>query len=274
MYRNAFALTAAFLFSMIVMVACDKNDDPPAPTMVKEWNISLSAKNENPGVPGRSETGTAAIKLYSDKSIQYTITVNNLAAGDALTNAHFHSGDPVSNGPVVLGFNPAFSGSTATGTITNVRQSLYDSLLNSANQVYFNVHSSQVPAGLVRGQANSANELSMDIALSGANEVPAVTTTAVGIAMVRLTADKKLYTKVTVTNLDAGDALTAAHYHKAAAGTNAGVFLGIYATAAEFGTVKVSTLDDAQFASMKTDAMYVNAHSTMRPAGLVRGQLR
>jgi hypothetical protein len=111
--------------------------------------------------------------------------------------------------------------------------------------------------------------------MTGANEAPTpVTTTATGTAMIRLTSDKKLYTKVTVANLEAGDTWTGAHYHKAAAGATATVFLGFYTTAADYGTVKVNTLDDAQYASMKADPMYINAHSTNRPAGVVRAQLR
>ena len=66
-----------------------------------------------------------------------------------------------------------------------------------------------------------------DVVLSGLNEVPAVTTTATGIALVRVTANKQMFTRVTVTGLETGDALTAAHIHKAAAGVNGAVMIGI-----------------------------------------------
>ena len=45
------------------------------------------------------------------------------------------------------------------------------------------------------------------VSLSGANEVPAVTTTATGVALLRITADNKLYSKITVTNLEANGAV-------------------------------------------------------------------
>ena len=104
--------------------------------------------------------------------------------------------------------------------------------------------------------------------------MPAVTTTATGLALVRLTSKKILYTRIAIANLEAGDAMSVAHIHKAAAGTNGAVMTGIYGTAAEFGTVKILTVDDLTFASLKADAIYVNAHSVNKPGGIVRGQIR
>jgi hypothetical protein len=200
--------------------------------------------------------------------------VTGLAAGDALTAAHIHVGDVITNGSVILGFSPTFTGSTATGTITSIRTTFIDSLKDDVNELYFNVHSTQVPSGLVRGQLNTDIEMAEFVTLSGANEVPAVTTTATGTALIRITSEKKIYTKVTISNLESGDALTASHIHKAAAGTNGGVILGFYASAADFGTAKVSTLTDALYTSIKTDPIYINAHSTAHPGGIVRGQIR
>ncbi|RYY96782.1 MAG: CHRD domain-containing protein, partial [Chitinophagaceae bacterium] len=205
---------------------------------------------------------------------QYTLTVSGLASGDALTNAHIHVGDPATSGGIVLNFLPTFNNGTATGTVTGVRQSLVDSLLNSNNELYVNVHSSQVPTGLVRAQVNRTVEGAWDIPLSGTNEVPAVTTTATGLATLRLTTDKKLYAKITVNGLEAGDALTAAHIHPGATGTNGTVLIGIYSTAADFGTVKSISLTDAQYNALKNDPVYVNAHSNNHQPGLIRGQIR
>jgi hypothetical protein len=260
----------------ITFISCKKDDPTPAvvPTIVKEWTISLGAKNENNPPSGRTETGTATLKLLSDNSIAYNIAVVGLAAGDVLNAAHIHVGDVISNGSVVLGINPTFTGSVATGTLTNIRTTLVDSLKNDMNELYFNVHSTQVPSGLVRGQLNTNIEMAEFITLSGTNEVPAVTTTATGTALIRVTSEKKLYAKVTVSNLELGDALTAAHIHKAAAGINGGVILGLYTSAADFGVAKIFTLPDALYISIKTDAIYVNAHSTTRPGGIVRGQIR
>lgn len=197
-----------------------------------------------------------------------------LALGDALTAAHIHVDDVISKGGVILGLNPAFSGSNATGTVTNIRTTFIDSLKDDVNELYFNVHSKQVPGGLVRGQINTDIEMAEFVTLNGTNEVPAAATTATGTALLRVTSEKKIYSNVTITNLEAGDAMTAAHIHKAAAGATGGVILGFYSSAVDFGTVKISTLTDVLYTSIKTDAIYVNAHSTTRPSGLVRGQIR
>ena len=258
---------------LVALSSCSKKD-PAVATVLKQWNIALSSKFENPAPASRNETGTVALTLLSDNSLTYTITVNNLASGDVLSAAHLHVGDVITSGGIVLPLTPVFNGSTGTGTTTSLRSTLVDSLMDDSKEIYFNIHSAQVGSGLVRGQLNTNIEMAADVVLSGANEVPVVTTTATGLALVRLTSKKILYTRIAIANLEAGDAMSVAHIHKAAAGTNGGVITGIYGTAAEFGTVKILTVDDLTFASLKADAIYVNAHSVNKPGGIVRGQIR
>ncbi|KIC89233.1 CHRD domain-containing protein [Flavihumibacter sp. ZG627] len=271
LFKSAIALSLPFL-----LIACSEDDDDvQEPDTVKEWTLNLSTKNENPAVPSRTETGTVTLQLLADNSLKYNISVNGLAGGDALQAAHLHAGDAITNGPVILSLDPTFTGGNATGTITGLRQSLVDSLKSDANHIYFNAHSQQVASGLVRAQLNSKVEFAMDVALSGTNEVPAVVTTATGTAILRMTADKKLYSNVTVSNLESIDALSMAHIHKGAEGANGDVLVGLAASAADFGVVKTISLDDAAFAAIKgTDALYVNAHSTLHAGGVVRGQIR
>lgn len=264
----------ALLFIAVALFSSSCEDDTPAPTLVKSWMIDLSNKNEIPATATRTETGMAMLELYSDNSLKYTLTVNGLASGDALTNSHIHVGDVITNGGVVLDLMPTFSSGAATATISNLRPTFVDSLKSDLNDLYINIHSTQLPAGLVRGQLNKVIDVAADVIMTGANEVPPGTTTATGLATVRVTSDKLLYVKVVVSNLEPTDAMTAAHIHKAAAGVNGGILIGIYASAADFGTTKILPVDDAIFASLKNDAIYVNAHSTSKPGGLVRGQIR
>ncbi|MBY0478069.1 MAG: CHRD domain-containing protein [Chitinophagaceae bacterium] len=272
--KNLFLKGALLLALPLIMNSCKKKDDMPQVTVVKEWSITLSAKNEIPAPAGRNEAGTATFKLMSNNSLMYNFSVTGLASGDALNAAHFHAGNAGSNGAVILNFAPTFSGSAATGTVVNLRQSLVDSLKSDANEIYLNIHSTQVPSGIVRTQINTKVELAMDIALSGANEVPAITTTATGVARIRLTADKKLYSVITVSSLEAGDALQFAHIHRGAAGVNGAVLLSIAGVAGDFAINKVFTLDDAVYTALKNEALYVNAHSTLYASGVVRGQIR
>lgn len=275
--KKNFLHSALFISSLtIAFTACKKDTPPPVviPTVIKEWTIPLAAKYENNPPAGRTETGTVSLKLLSDNSITYTITVVGLASGDVLTAAHIHTGDAISNGLVILSFDPTFTGSSAQGTITNIRSTFVDSLKDDVNELYFNVHSTQVPSGLIRGQVNTDIEMAEYVTLTGTNEVPSVTTTATGTALIRLTSEKKIYIKEIITNLEPGDALIASHIHQAAVGVNGAVILGFYSGAADFGTVKVSTLTDSLYTSIKTDPIYVNAHSTNHPAGIVRAQIR
>jgi hypothetical protein len=274
MKKNALSLLLFTTITSTLLFSCKKDDATPAPTVVKQWTIVLSAKNENPALASRNETGTVSLTLRSDNSLVYALSINGLASSDVLTAAHIHVGDVITNGGVILGLNPTFAGSTASGTILNLRTSLVDSLKSDANELYFNVHPTQVGSGIVRGQLNTNIEVASDVLLSGTNETTPVTTTAIGIGTLRLTSAKKLYTKVVITNLEATDAMIAAHIHRGAAGANGAVIVPIYGSAAEFGTTKIITVDDALFASLKTDAIYFNAHSTLRPSGVVRGQIR
>ena len=265
-----------FFFPLCIMAAaCSKSStSTPDPTVLKRWEVALNAKFEVPASVGRSETGTAVLDLYSDLTMKYTITVTGLAAGDQLTAGHIHTGDPMTNGPVILGFNPTFTSGTATGVVT-VRSTLKDSLVNGTADFYVNVHSTMVPSGLLRGQLNNPVTFAQDVALSGTNEVPAVTTTATGQALFRLTANKTLYSKYTVTGLEAGDVLTASHVHVGAAGTNGAVIIPVCASAADFGmALKLPALTDANIALLTTGLVYANAHSQNRPGGVVRGQIR
>ena len=270
-------LKSLALLCLISLVAASCGEDPvvtPPPTVVKEWSIPLSTKNENPGLATRNETGTATLQLLSDNSLKYTINVTGLASGDALVAAHIHTGDVITNGGIIQNLNPTFAGGTSSGTIASLRTSLVDSLKNDANELYFNVHSTQVGSGLVRGQLNTKLEMVANVLLNGANEVPAITTTATGVALLRLTSNKKLYSRVTVSGLETGDVLNAAHIHTGAAGAIGPIYIGLYASSAEFGTAKILTVTDAQIAVLKTDALYVNVHSTAKPGGIVRGQVR
>ena len=114
----------------------------------------------------------------------------------------------------------------------------------------------------------------MVIQLSGDEEVPAVNTPAKGLAHLKVSSDKKLYSKVIVQNLEDGDALLFAHVHAGATGINGPVRIFLCHTAEDFGENIVTDLTDEQFNLLLNDATYVNAHSSFSPGGLVRGQIR
>lgn len=268
-------ITSVF-FGLIALItglsfsSCN-NDDDNGPNPIVYWRLYLNPQSQVPAV-NRSETGVVTMQLWSDNRLSYYIKVNNLVSADQLTAAHFHTGDPLTNGPVVVDFNPTFVDGVATGTIT-LRESFADSLLNTSNQIYFNVHSTQYPNGLVRGQVNSDIVFAADVDLTGANQVPPVVTTATGKALIRVTTEKKLYSNVSVATLEPADALTMAHIHLGASGTNGDIIVTLASALADFGVNKVITLTNPQITTLFNSNTYVNVHTTLHPTGIVRGQL-
>lgn len=116
--------------------------------------------------------------------------------------------------------------------------------------------------------------LNMVIQLSGDQEVPAANTSAKGIAHLRVSADKKLYSKVIMQTLDEGDVLRFSHIHAGAAGVNGPVRLFLCHTADDFGKNIVTDLTDIQYNLLLNAPIYINVHSNFFPAGVVRGQIR
>jgi hypothetical protein len=125
---------------------------------------------------------------------------------------------------------------------------------------------------LVTG-AYSAAALGADIVvnLSGAEEVPPVTTAAKGSGTIMVGNDGAVSGSVTTT----GVAGTAAHIHEAAAGKNGGVIVPMTKSGDNGWTIASGAkLTEAQMASLKAGNLYVNVHSAANPGGEVRGQLK
>ncbi len=111
----------------------------------------------------------------------------------------------------------------------------------------------------------------MNVALNGASEVPANTSTATGNAKLVLdTATKALTVNVTTTGITG----TAAHIHQGAAGANGGVIFPLAEAPAGSGNWTANvTLTDAQLATLMAGGYYINVHSAAKPGGEIRGQI-
>jgi CHRD domain len=107
--------------------------------------------------------------------------------------------------------------------------------------------------------------------LSGANEVPAVATSASGMAMVTVGADCSVKASVTATGMTA----TASHIHVGAAGANGPVAVPFTKTGDNtFAAPDGAKMNPEQCASYKAGNAYVNVHSAKSPGGEIRGQLK
>ena len=265
------AMLCAFFF-VAFLFSC-KHDKGVAATSVKRWDaLTIKAVNETPAPAGRNEEGDVNLELMSDNSLKYDFHIHNLSPSDALTAAHIHFGDAATAGPVFISLNPTFSGPGASGTATNLRPGQVDTLLHLP--VYFNVHSNQAPGGIARAQMDKQITFAMDIPLSGTNEVPSITTTATGLAILRLTNDDSLYSMVSVSGLEATDTFTVSHIHRGAAGVNGPVRIFLASSLADFNVVRKTFLVDSLKNMLLNDPTYVNAHTKTKPGGKIRGQIR
>lgn len=110
----------------------------------------------------------------------------------------------------------------------------------------------------------------MKVSLSGATEVPPVTTMAAGSGAVTVNPDMTVSGGITTSGIVA----TAAHIHVGKTGANGPVAIGLTRSGDNGWTVPAGAkLDAAQFQAYKDGALYVNVHSATHKAGEIRGQL-
>lgn len=262
--------------SILVFAACNKDEttpQTPTPTVVKEYSIRMSAANEIPANT-RLETSTASLKIFSDNSVTLSSTFSNFTAGDTIKLAHIHVGDAVNNGPVVLPFTIVATGANVEAKATGVRQTLIDSLKNNVTNFYANIHSAQLPGGLARGQVGINVLQAYTVNLSGLNEPVPVTTTATGVAIVRINEDNSLISKITISNMETADTLRFAHIHFGATGINGPVITNLADTRNDFNNTQTRTIRASLSDTIATRTVYVNVHSNFSPGGKLRGQIR
>jgi hypothetical protein len=109
------------------------------------------------------------------------------------------------------------------------------------------------------------------LTLSGANEVPPVTSSASGTATVTINPDRSVSVKVSASGMTA----TASHIHEAAAGSNGPVIVPFTKTGDNaFASAEGAKLTESQYAAYKAGNLYVNVHSAAHPGGEIRAQIK
>jgi len=108
------------------------------------------------------------------------------------------------------------------------------------------------------------------VTLSGAQEVPAVKTSAAGSGTFMINADMTVSGSVTTT----GIAGMAAHIHSGAMGKNGGIAVALTKSGDTYSVPAGAKLTDAQYKEFKAGDLYVNVHSAENKGGEIRGQLK
>lgn len=254
--------------------------DPPTPA----FGGPVSGAQEVPAV-ATAATGEATVVISADNTtIWYVVQYSGLSG--ALAAAHIHTGAAGANGGVILPLTASASpmvgtltatNFTASGSVTTFGQAV---AALKAGTTYVNLHTAANPGGEVRGQVVSKGNAHF-ATLSGAQEIPAVTTAGSGNAWVVVSTDGATLTYyVAYTGLSGAPA--AAHIHLANAGANGGVLLPLVAGSSPMtGTLTSSNLTPigsvtdmaGAVAAVAAGGTYINVHTAAHPGGELRGQL-
>jgi hypothetical protein len=257
----------------------------PIPTGESEFTANMDGTQETPPV-STPAAGTGTFSLNGARTeLTFQIAVSGLSG--PITGAHFHS--IAEGGAIVRTLAVRPDGSTdfvnnaASGVWRNTDPSEpLSPLLASeleAGRIYVDIHTDQHPEGEIRGLIKPPTRSGGFTAeMDGAQETPAVVTTATGTGVFALNSDKTALTfDITVAGLSG--AITQAHFHNAAAGVAGSI---VRTLTADFGNNTASgvwrntdgePLSSGLVAALEAGQIYVNVHTTANPNGEIRGQL-
>lgn len=109
------------------------------------------------------------------------------------------------------------------------------------------------------------------VELTGAQEVPPVSTKASGRSTVTVASDRTVSGSVIVDDMNA----TAAHIHQGAKGANGPVVIPLTKTSDKVFSVPASTrMTEQQYEAFKAGNLYINVHSAAHPGGEIRVQMK
>ncbi|MCC6368762.1 MAG: CHRD domain-containing protein [Bryobacterales bacterium] len=282
------------------------------------FRAAMLPSNEIPAID-IAASGTATIRAHvvrdaSGQVVSGTVDfiVNyTFPSGVELTGLHIHRGDSTVNGPVVINTGIGGAGGNINdpagkGVISRPAQvtagsgaalaALKDMLDNPAG-FYVNMHTTVNPGGVIRGQLQKPEILTMMAIMSPANEVPAITgqnasAVAAVTAMRTFDAQGNMNTGLVMFEadytFDKQVTMTGFHIHSGPKGVNAPVVINtglanMPSTETGKGSllfpVELSMTNKAQLDAMNglfqdPSNYYVNIHTTDFPGGVIRSQLR
>jgi hypothetical protein len=131
-------------------------------------------------------------------------------------------------------------------------------------------HKKSMLAAALFTVAGIAFAADVKVNLSGANEVPAVTTSATGDGTISVADDGTVTGSVTTKGIQG----TAAHIHAGAAGKNGPVVVPFTKDGDTYKAAAGAKLNPDQMKAFKAGELYFNVHSAANPNGEIRGQLK
>jgi hypothetical protein len=235
----------------------------------RAFQIALAGEAESPtGDP--VATGGSTVRLRAGQAqVCFQIAVDNLPPAVA---AHIHQGVAGASGNVVVPLTTPDAAGKSSGCVTAVRK-LVGAILAAPASFYVNVHTSEFPAGAVRGQLTGTSTASFGwiraLVLKGTSEP-----NAKGTAVFRLRRDAGLVCfRLHVENVTLPT--VAAHIHRGDASTNGPVVVPLTAPGADGNSdgctaAQTSLIDEI---ISNPAGFYVNVHTKEHPGGAIRAQL-
>ena len=215
---------------------------------------------------------------YAMDTVWYDLLLNGLSG--PINAAHIHRGAFGVSGPVLVPFpSITISGSAISGFAPIPPGTAGDSLKRMLleGELYSNVHTTVNPPGEIRGQIYRTAREGYTFALTGDQEVSAVSSAAYGSGMASIDRDQtNAHFMIVGTNLTS----TMAHFHQGITGTNGPVifeFASYMANGGIYGywrendaTTPFTTAFSNKF---RKDSVYANMHTAANPGGEIRGQV-
>lgn len=119
-------------------------------------------------------------------------------------------------------------------------------------------------AGMMPGEST------VNVRLSGAEEVPPISVPGSGSGTIRVGSDGAVSGSVSTTGVQG----VAAHIHLGARGRNGPVIIPLAKSGDTYSVPAGAKLTEAQMQAFKAGSLYVNVHSARYKGGEVRGQLQ
>ncbi len=238
--------------------------DAGNPATSNTFSTLMSGDQKVP-VNSSTATGYATIVLNpTAKTISGVLVTNGIVG----TAAHTHDAAVGVNGSVII----PLTGGPTVWTVPAGQPVTDDQIAKlKAGTLYVNAHTAGAPGGEIRGQLTQQLRFA---AMSGANEVPAVTTAAAGTGVLALnptTGAIRGFVKTT------GITGTVAHIHEAAAGAATGAVIVPMTQTPDGSGIWVipagQVLTASQMASFNAGNLYFNVHSAANPGGEIRGPI-
>jgi uncharacterized protein (TIGR03437 family) len=275
----------------------------------------LSPANETPAVNlAASGMGDVVVHMVRDSSgniisgsVDFTARPT-FPVANTVTGMHIHAGAAGVMGPVTINSGISATNPAAvmpTGTVLKYQTQFtstdtaslatINGMLDDPSQFYFNVHTTDFPGGAIRGQLQRATVKFLTGAMSNLNEVPPVTVSATGTAIVEAvgTFDANynvtsgaVYLQTTYSIPEQGT-FTGFHIHTGTAGTNGPVMInsGISSAIDPSGVgsvgpfyVEINPANAAQVTSFTNlfnnpSGDYINIHTNLHTGGVMRSQM-